>query len=467
MFHGRVLIYVTNMNMSSSSARPLTVILNTNHTKRFALILQPSDVNGAKDSILRESRNKFRIKALSVIYLRGGTLLDDVTGLAESDSMVWVGKGELYNGPPANPSRSNNPAEVRIIAEKSFIDDHAIKQLEMIAGFPGVRLAVGMPDLHPGNRFPIGCAIASGRVGTFGAPHSKSFISLSESTDGVYPALIGSDIGCGIALYHLSPHSRSLPTSKKVAAMLTGLDEPWAAGSVTDWLARYGIVHSSAYDQSLGTVGAGNHFAEICTVERIVDEAAADSLGVTSDGVYLLGFFVDPLVFALERILIFTLVHSGSRGLGGSILSTHTTEESNPYLPPDSPLLHPYLAEHDHAVKWAIANRDLLAHRIKQCLFSPSETTDTPSVDLGKILDVTHNSVTKHTLKLAGEIRDVWIHRKGAAPADQGIAPCPGSRGDFSWLLQPVGDGEYNGTFRLLHKPCPPHAVSYFWFFCV
>jgi release factor H-coupled RctB family protein len=239
--------------------------------------------------------------------------------------------------------------------------------------------------------------------------------------------------------------------------MLHGLDDPWS-GSVTDWLAGYGIRDSSPFDQSLGTVGAGNHFAEICTIERIVDETAAERLGVIDEHVYLLGEYHSRLSVSFLRLLIhwFCLfhppVHTGSRGLGGSILANHTAEESNPYLPPDSPQLQPYLTEHDYAVQWAIANRDLVAHRIKQCLFPSTNDTDNdlalgplPSRDLRKVLDVTHNSVTRHTLTFAGERKEVWVHRKGAAPGDKGIAPCPGSRGHLSWLLEPMGDGEYNG----------------------
>jgi release factor H-coupled RctB family protein len=146
--------------MSSARARVLTVVLNANHSKKFTLVLQSSSTS-VKDIILHEARNKFRMKGLHVVFLRGGAPLDD-SALGDSDTIVWVGKGEPYSGPPAHPAQSNNRAEVRIIAEKSFIDSQAIKQLEAIASLPGVMLAVGLPDLHPGGRFPIGCAIASG-----------------------------------------------------------------------------------------------------------------------------------------------------------------------------------------------------------------------------------------------------------------------------------------------------------------
>jgi len=209
---------------------------------------------------------------------------------------------------------------------------------------------------------------------------------------------------------------------------LRGLDDPWT-GSVSAWLSNYGIARVSAFDAaSLGTVGAGNHFAELCSVEKIVDDTAATQLGVLAGGLYL-------------------LVHTGSRGLGASILSAETTNELNPYIPPDSPHLQEYLAEHDYAVHWAVANRDLVAHRIKQCIMpsldEPGDALDA-RLDLKKIIDVTHNSVTKHALKVQDITRQLWVHRKGAAPADQGVAPCPGNRGSFSWLLQPTGDGQYN-----------------------
>jgi release factor H-coupled RctB family protein len=178
-------------------------------------------------------------------------------------TQVWVSKGEPYSGPPGRPAQFGGSGEVRIIAEKSFVDDQAIKQLEQVATLPGVHIAVGMPDLHPGNRyvqcarfylrfslllfryrFPIGCVIAA---------------------DGIYPAMIGSDVGCGIALYPLLPPSKTSPNPTKLASRLKGLDAPWS-GSIAAWLLNYGITRHSPFDEgSLGTVGGGNHFCEVKT----------------------------------------------------------------------------------------------------------------------------------------------------------------------------------------------------------
>jgi release factor H-coupled RctB family protein len=50
-----------------------------------------------------------------------------------------------------------------------------------------------------------------------------------------------------------------------------------------------------------------------------------------------------------------------------------------------------------------------------------------------RILDGCHNSVTARDV----DGTRAWLHRKGAAPADAGLAVIPGSRGDFSFLVEP------------------------------
>lgn len=138
-------------------SRTITIILNTNHSKKCVLILKPKPRDTNSAAILREARNKFRVKALTKIYIQGGAFLEPETDLTDPDVLpwvtkVWVAKDEPYNGPPSPPARSRGIGEVRIIADKTFVDDRAIKQLEEIAGLPGVLVAAGMPDLHLGNR---------------------------------------------------------------------------------------------------------------------------------------------------------------------------------------------------------------------------------------------------------------------------------------------------------------------------
>ncbi|PVF98777.1 release factor H-coupled R [Serendipita vermifera] len=432
--------------------RRITIILNSNQSKRITVLipvprehLQSSTTTTTVDTstnysvrelILQQARNKFHNRYLDVVYRWGGDVFTDQDVLGLKEEEVLVSMGEAYIGPPKKRTRADGKVgETRVLATESFIHEEAVKQLEKVAELDGVHAAIGMPDLHKGDRFPIGCAIAA---------------------SGIYPALIGSDIGCGISVYPLGKQPSHL-TPEKLASRLKGLDEPWE-GNVKEWLALYGITQETEFDaESLGTVGGGNHFAEVVTVEEMVDVEACESMGVVTGNLYL-------------------LVHTGSRGLGSSILRHYTKSDPNPYFPPDHTEFEEYLRKHDNAVLWAKANRDLVAHRMRACIFGRrneeeeseeaaedaiKENTESQASDprdaLEKILDVTHNSVTPCGYEVDGEMKDVWLHRKGAVPSDRGFVPCPGSRGDFSWILQPAGRGKVN-AFSLAHGAGRLHA---------
>jgi release factor H-coupled RctB family protein len=88
-----------------------------------------------------------------------------------------------------------------------------------------------------------------------------------------------------------------------------------------------------------------------------------------------------------------------------------------------------YLGAHDNAVRWARANRRAVAARFEAALGASGR----------RLLDITHNSVQRAAID-----DPLWLHRKGAAPADAGPVVIPGSRGDLSYLVAPRGDGSRN-----------------------
>ena len=270
---------------------------------------------------------------------------------------------------------------VRVIASaSSWIEGEAVRQLEATAALPGVRWAVGMPDLHPGKGHPIGMA------------------AWSESV--VYPHLVGGDAGCGIALFVSTTKQRKFDL-RRSAKKLRGLEETWD-GDAEAILSAHGIV-DRAHVAALGTIGGGNHFAEIQAIEQV---------------------FGDP-GFEQDRVLL--VVHSGSRGLGEKTLRAHTDVRGASPIEVSSDDGAAYLRAHDDAVSWGHANRAVIAERFAALL----------GLDLSPVLDVCHNSVTA---------RDGgWIHRKGAAPHDRGPVVIPGSRGALSYLVRPTGDGAHCG----------------------
>lgn len=270
----------------------------------------------------------------------------------------------------------------RIIASPtSWIDGEAVRQLHSTAALPGMRVAVGLPDLHAGKGHPIGASFACcGRV---------------------YPFLVGSDIGCGMALYGTDLAAHKAKRDRWVSK-LSGLEAPWD-GDVDEHLARHAL-EGTGFDHSLGTIGGGNHFAELQAVDGVFDAVALREAGLDADRLVL-------------------LVHSGSRGLGESILRAHTDKLGAQSLEEGSEGFSRYLAAHDRAVRWAKANRALIAERFASCI----------GADIEQRLDITHNDVSR----VSHEQEDLWLHRKGAAPADRGLVVIPGSRGHMSFLCRP------------------------------
>lgn len=280
---------------------------------------------------------------------------------------------------------------VRVIASaESWIEGTAVQQLEKTATLPGMRLAVGLPDLHPGKGTPIGAAFAA--------------------EGWVYPLLVGNDIGCGVGLWRTSLRAAKA-RRESWADALRHLDEAWS-GDTASWLADRGVA-ATAFEHSLGTIGGGNHFAELQAVESALNETLCEGIGISKDSVHL-------------------LVHSGSRGLGEAILRDHVDRFRAAGLAEGSAEAAEYLARHDHAMRWAAANRELIARRM----------LDRLSSDGPRLLDVCHNWVERVELG--------WLHRKGAAPSTCGPVVIPGSRGDFSYVVRPTAPSE-RSAWSLAH----------------
>jgi len=277
-------------------------------------------------------------------------------------------------------------APIHVFASsKSWIEGNATLQLDHVAGLAGVRAVAAMPDLHPGKYGPVGCAILAERI---------------------HPQLVGSDIGCGMGLFALDIAARKLRLDQ-LAERLGALDHPWD-GDVDSVLADAGL-HATAFDASLGSIGGGNHFCEVQVVEDILAPEVAAQAG-------------------LERGRAYVLVHSGSRGLGFSILE-RILLAGRAALDPASDAGRAYIDAHDHAVQWAKLNRRIIAARAAAAA----------RAELRPINDLAHNMVELRG-GTAGDAASapLALHRKGAAASDRGLVPVPGSRGTLSYLVEPL-----------------------------
>ncbi|POA52048.1 MULTISPECIES: RNA ligase RtcB family protein [Pseudomonas] len=269
-----------------------------------------------------------------------------------------------------------------IASDTTWIEDKALQQLHTTAQLPGMRQVVGMPDLHPGRGYPVGAAFFS--------------------TEVIYPALVGNDIGCGMALWQtdissIRPNLDKL--EKKIGNIDLPLDEQW-----DEEREQLGLP-VTGHEHSLGTIGGGNHFAELQQLDQVYDTEALQ-------------------VLELNPKALLLLVHSGSRGLGEAILRRHVDQHGHQPLEVDSVAGAQYLQQHNEALRFAEANRRLIAERLLCNLRAKGHS----------VLDINHNLVSPANVDgVSG-----WLHRKGATPSDVGPVVIPGSRGDYSYLVQPI-----------------------------
>ena len=349
-------------------------------------------------------------------------------------------------------------------------DDRSLEQLVNIASMPGVvGEAWAMADWHYGYGFPIGGVLATD-------------LEWGQQGGSISPGGVGFDINCGVRLLTLDITADQIPNLKKLASRLRGRIPAGGSGkggvplspSELDNVilrgAEAAVEMGLAYDEdlkniesggllqtegkvsrraqerglkALGTLGSGNHFLELQTVERIEDN--------------------NP--HGLFEGQVLAMIHSGSRGFGHQVCTDHVRSLESRYRNrdgiwyddewefaiPDRQLaaapIHSkegeeYLDAMNAAANYAFANRSVLTHRLRKTL----------QVELGvdseaKLLyDVGHNIAKIEEHKINGETCKCCVHRKGATRSFPGQPVLvPGDMGTGSWLLEGL---EGNQAFR-------------------
>jgi tRNA-splicing ligase RtcB (3'-phosphate/5'-hydroxy nucleic acid ligase) len=193
----------------------------------------------------------------------------------------------------------------------------------------------------------------------------------------------------------------------------------------------------------VGTLGSGNHFLEIDTVEEILLEGPADAFGLHQG-----------------QVVIF--IHSGSRGLGyqvcddylgvmGKAMRKYGIDLPDRQLacaPIRSPEGQEYLAAMSAAANYAWANRQVMMSLAEKALLEALDMTPR-SLGFRLVYDVCHNVAKFERHDVDGQEETLCVHRKGATRAfPPGAASIPdayreagqpvlipGDMGTGSWVL--------------------------------
>jgi release factor H-coupled RctB family protein len=348
----------------------------TRNCNRSVALVKLEATARAQDA-LTAACNKFRTKVSKSKLFHEGVQLDPLHQISDGSRLWLVGEAEVYQGPSSEQANMEREIQKRVTildGADVWIDPEAVEQVHntIRTSFDEILRAVGMPDLHHG---PTGVAVLARRP---------------------LPKLPGYDIGCGMALFR------------------TRIPASLSRDAVARRMARLDL--DSGEDPSdpfLGTIGGGNHFAELLVV---------DSATPIADEVNTL---LDPRHAVL-------LVHSGSRGHGERVFAAHS-DGANP---------EEYMREHMGLVGWARCNRAVIARRFLR-QFAAGAAGDAEADGGGgaeeeggpeAVIDLAHNWIE--------ELADgTFLHRKGAAPARAGtLSLLPGSRATASYVLACADD---------------------------
>ena len=320
----------------------------------------------------------------------------------------------------------------RIFASDKIIEDikkdKTLEQVKNVACLPGIiKHSLAMPDAHQGYGFSIG--------GVAAFDLEKGVIS---------PGGVGYDINCSVRLLKTNLTKQDIEKQKKKVVKSLFQDVPSGVGKKgriilkekeldevlmqgARWAVEKGYGTKEDYGATeekgcmkeanpefvsrraksrgipqLGSLGAGNHFIEVLSVDEIFDKKTTE-------------------VFGLKKDQAVIMIHCGSRGLGHQVASDYIQEMEKEYgtenlsdkelvnAPIKSELGKRYFSAMAAAANFAFANKQLITHWVRE-----SMKDIFPKFKADVVYEVCHNIAKFEEHKINGKKQKVLIMRKGA-----------------------------------------------------
>ena len=326
--------------------------------------------------------------------------------------------------------------------------------------------SVALPDVHSGYGFAIG------NVAAFDMADPEAVVS---------PGGVGFDINCGVRLIRTNLMESDVAPVKEQLAQALFDHIPVGVGSQgiipttakdleevlemgMDWSLREGYAwaedkeHCEEYGRMLnadpskvsarakkrglpqmGTLGAGNHYAEVQVVDEVFDKTAARKMGIDKVG------------------QVVVMIHSGSRGLGHQVATDalvgmekamardgiHVNDRQLACTRIQSQEGQDYLTAMACAANYAWVNRTSMTFLCRQAFAKIFKTTP-DDLDMHVVYDVSHNIAKIEDHMVDGQLKTLLVHRKGstrAFPPHHPLIPV-----DYQLTGQPVLIGGTMGT---------------------
>lgn len=305
---------------------------------------------------------------------------------------------------------------IRMWTDPASVEDGAMQQLRNVATLPWIKGLAVMPDVHYGKGATVGSVIAM--------------------KDAVCPAAVGVDIGCGMSAVRTSLTANDLPGDLSKLRSKIEQAVPVGAGmhrEAVDPARLYGFPDAGFGDlwerfddvadavkfrrdragRQMGSLGAGNHFWELC-----VD---------TSDSVWI-------------------MLHSGSRNIGNELAEFHINvarglshnqglvDRDLAVFLANTPEMEAYRGDLFWAQEYAKYNRAVMMSLSKEVIRREFRKA---KVSFGREISCHHNYVAQERY----EGMDLLVTRKGAIRAGSGdYGIIPGSMGTGSYIVKGLGN---------------------------
>lgn len=313
--------------------------------------------------------------------------------------------------------------------------EEPLKQVRNVAGLPGILShSIAMPDIHWGYGFPIGGVAA-----------------MDAKTGVISPGGVGYDINCGVRLATIDIPFDTLSREKRKklldalfknipsgvgkgqsGKMLSHSDYREIAEKGALWAISQGLgeemdlshtesggvikgadmasVSNTAKERGksqLGSIGSGNHFVEVGSIEKLFCPEIASAWNIKQGSTYI-------------------LIHSGSRGFGHQVcqdtldlfvkmgFAKGLPDKQLVAAPIQSPEGKMYFAAMATAANFAFCNRQIILGAARDAFH---ESLGVSRSDVRLLYDVCHNIAKFETHPVEGKLKEVLVHRKGATRA--------------------------------------------------